>query len=114
MPHKFNASRRYKIVRQKFKLTNCSAYNESLRQRGDLTVWVNDEALCLWSAARRTDRSSRGETQMGRWKTVIGSKLQAKEFKNQKNRSQEQRPPSQPDDGTWPSTIPRSHEKGHG
>lgn len=56
MPYKFNDARRHKIVRQKFKVTNWAAYNESLRCRGDLTVWVSDEALCLWSAARRTSR----------------------------------------------------------
>ncbi|WP_234851801.1 transposase, partial [Sinorhizobium meliloti] len=31
-------------------------YNESLRQRGDLTIWVKDEALSLWTARRRTSR----------------------------------------------------------
>ncbi len=51
MPHKFNASRRHKIARQKFKVMNCSAYNESLRQRGDLTIWVSEAAACMWSAA---------------------------------------------------------------
>ena len=56
MPHKFNADRRHKIAKQKFQVTNWAAYNESLRQRGDLTVWVSDEALCLWSASRRTSR----------------------------------------------------------
>lgn len=38
MPHKFNEDRRHKIAKQKFKVTNWAAYNESLRQRGDLTV----------------------------------------------------------------------------
>lgn len=56
MPHKFNESRRHKIAKQKFKVTNWPAYNESLRRRGDLTVWISDEALCLWSASRRTSR----------------------------------------------------------
>ena len=31
-------------------------YNESLRQRGDLTIWVSDEAQSVWSAPRRTSR----------------------------------------------------------
>ncbi|MBP2444081.1 hypothetical protein JOH51_001520 [Rhizobium leguminosarum] len=53
MPHKFNADRRDKIAKQKFQVTNWPAYNESLRQRGDLTIWVSDEALCRWSAPRR-------------------------------------------------------------
>jgi len=56
MPHKFNSDRRDKIAKQKFQVTNWPAYNESLRQRGDLTVWVSDEALCLWVAPRRTSR----------------------------------------------------------
>jgi hypothetical protein len=46
MPHKFNADRRHKIAKQKFQVTNWATYNESLRQRGDLTVSVSDEALC--------------------------------------------------------------------
>lgn len=56
MPHKFNAARRHKIAGQKFKVTNWAVYNESLRRRGDLTVWISDEARCLWSAARRLSR----------------------------------------------------------
>ncbi len=56
MPHKFNATRRAKIPRQKHRMTNWADYNESLRRRGDLTVWISDEALGLWSAARRTTR----------------------------------------------------------
>ncbi|XKM37995.1 hypothetical protein A4U53_002370 (plasmid) [Rhizobium ruizarguesonis] len=45
MPHKFNADRRDKITKQKYQVTNWPAYNESLRQGGDLTIWVKDEAL---------------------------------------------------------------------
>ncbi|MGY3333629.1 hypothetical protein ACVILI_006706 [Mesorhizobium sp. USDA 4775] len=56
MPHKFNADRRDKIAKQKYRVTNWPAYNESLRQRGDLTIWVKDEALSLWTARRRTSR----------------------------------------------------------
>ncbi|WP_341353114.1 transposase (plasmid) [Rhizobium sp. T1470] len=56
MPHTFNAARRDKIAKQKYQVTNWPAYNESLRQRGDLTIWVKDEALSLWTARRRTSR----------------------------------------------------------
>jgi hypothetical protein len=38
MSHKFNADRRDKITKQKYWVTNWADYNESLRQRGDLTV----------------------------------------------------------------------------
>lgn len=48
MPQKFNADRRYKIPKQKHRVTNWSEYNESLRRRGDLTVRISNEALALW------------------------------------------------------------------
>jgi hypothetical protein len=35
-------------------VTNFAAYDESLRLRGDLTVWINEEARALWAAAPRT------------------------------------------------------------
>jgi hypothetical protein len=59
MPHKFNADRRDKIPKQKHRVTNWAEYNEGLRRRGDLTVWISDEALGMWSAARRTTRGGR-------------------------------------------------------
>jgi hypothetical protein len=54
MPHKFKADRRDKIPKQKLQVTNCAEYDESLRQRGDLTVWISDDALAVWSAPPRT------------------------------------------------------------
>jgi hypothetical protein len=56
MPHKFNADRRDKIPKQKYQVTNWSEYNECLRQRGDVTFWISEEALVRWSAPRRTTR----------------------------------------------------------
>jgi hypothetical protein len=37
-------------------MTNWSEYNESLRRRGDLTIWVGEDAQAQWSAARRKSR----------------------------------------------------------
>ena len=37
-----------------------------------------------WQKATGYNQRSRGETLMGRWKTVIGPKLKARNFKNQK------------------------------
>lgn len=54
MPHKFNTDRRGKIPKQKHRVTNWAQYNESLRRRGDLTFWISEEVLTLWSAPRRT------------------------------------------------------------
>ncbi|SFF20432.1 Transposase DDE domain-containing protein, partial [Sulfitobacter brevis] len=54
MPHKFNADHRDKIPKQKQRVTNWAEYDEGLRGRGDLTVWVSEDALALWSAPPRT------------------------------------------------------------
>ena len=56
MPFKTNAARRHHIPKQKHKVTNWSAYDASLRQRGSLTVWFTDEAIAAWQAAPRTTR----------------------------------------------------------
>jgi hypothetical protein len=37
-----------------------------------------------WQKATGYNQRSRGETLMGRWKTVIGPKLKARSFENQK------------------------------
>ena len=54
MPHKYNSARRHHIARPQRRVTNWSAYNEALRQRGSLTVWFTDEAIAAWKAAPRT------------------------------------------------------------
>ena len=56
MPHKFHADHRGKIPKQKHRVTNWAKYNESLRRRGDLTFWISEDALGLWTASRRTTR----------------------------------------------------------
>jgi Transposase DDE domain len=56
MPHKYNEDPRHKILKQKFKVTNWPAYNESLLRRGDLTVWISEDALIRWSAPQRKSR----------------------------------------------------------
>ena len=56
MPHKLNAARRHKFDKAQYRVINWAEYNESLRQRGDLTIWVSEEAQSVWSAPRRTSR----------------------------------------------------------
>ena len=43
MPHKFNAARRHKFDKAQYRVINWAEYNESLCQRGDLTIWVSDD-----------------------------------------------------------------------
>jgi hypothetical protein len=56
VPFKLNQDRRHHIPRQQHKVTNWSAYEAGLRQRGSLTVWFTDEAVAAWAAAPRTTR----------------------------------------------------------
>ena len=48
MPYKANESRRHKIPRARYQVTNWPAYDRALQQRGSLTVWVTPEALAAW------------------------------------------------------------------
>jgi len=56
VPFKLNQERRRHIPRQRQRVTNWTAYDASLRQRGSLTVWFTDEAISAWAAAPRTTR----------------------------------------------------------
>ena len=56
MPYKFNDARRHKFEKKRYRITNWAAYNESLRQRGDVTVWLSSEVEALWRAERRKTR----------------------------------------------------------
>jgi hypothetical protein len=48
MPHKHNADRRHHIPKISFKVQNWSGYEVGLRQRGSLTLWIEDAALECW------------------------------------------------------------------
>src|SRR5256885_10390431 len=61
LPFKLNQARRHHIPEQKRKVTNWRDYDESLRQRGSLTVWFSDEAVAAWEAERRTSRGGQPE-----------------------------------------------------
>ena len=44
---KTKVSPKYKT---KYRVKNWAAYDISLRDRGDITVWFDDEAICAWNA----------------------------------------------------------------
>src|SRR5215217_1692262 len=56
LPFKLNQDRRHHIPRQRHRVTNWPAYDASLRQRGNLTVWFTEEAIAAWAAEPRTTR----------------------------------------------------------
>ncbi|MFA3920219.1 IS5 family transposase [Ruegeria hyattellae] len=56
MPYKFNDAHRDKFDKAQYSVTNWSEYNESLRQRGDVTIWVSDDVAQNWSSPLRMTR----------------------------------------------------------
>ena len=54
MPFKHNAGCRYRIAKQRWRVTNWPAYKAGLWRRGDLTFWLDEAALAGWQALRRT------------------------------------------------------------
>jgi hypothetical protein len=56
MPFKHNATHRHHIPKARRRNTNWPAYEAALRQRGDLTFWLDEAALSGWQAPRRSSR----------------------------------------------------------
>lgn len=47
------------MAKQKFKITNWSAYNKVLRQRGSLTVWLDESAITAWTDSAQPEGRGR-------------------------------------------------------
>ena len=45
MPYKFNESRRHKIPKARYRVTNWPAYDAALIQRASITLWFTEEAV---------------------------------------------------------------------
>jgi hypothetical protein len=77
MPYKFNESRRHKIKKALYKVTNWADYNNALRNRGDITIWFTQDAVNNWRPARIGGRGrlveySDLDTLTGIWKYKYG------------------------------------------
>lgn len=56
MPYKFNESRRHKIPKARYRVTNWPEYDAALVRRGCLTVWLTEEAVSAWHAPATGER----------------------------------------------------------
>jgi len=54
MPFKHNAARRHRIPKARYRVRNWPVYEAGLKRRGDLTLWIDEDALAGWHAERRT------------------------------------------------------------
>lgn len=52
MPYKHNEARRDKIKKSRYKVTNWKDYNAALCKRGDITIWLSQEAIDVWHPAK--------------------------------------------------------------
>lgn len=48
MPNKYAEKKGWHVPKQRHKITNWSDYNEALRRRGDIEVWLSDDAIEQW------------------------------------------------------------------
>lgn len=56
MPYKFNESRRHKIPKAKYRVTNWPEYDAALVRQGSLTVWITEDAIEAWYAPATGER----------------------------------------------------------
>ena len=56
MPYKFNEGRRHKFPRARYRVTNWPDYDATLVRRGELTVWLTEEAIASWYAPATGER----------------------------------------------------------
>ncbi|WP_291969616.1 transposase, partial [Candidatus Symbiopectobacterium sp.] len=47
------------MAKQNFKITNWTSYNKALKQRGSLTVWLDESAIAAWTEKNTTERRGR-------------------------------------------------------
>ena len=48
MPNKWLSQKGIKIKKQRYKVSNWSEYNESLKRRGDFEVWLSQDLIDNW------------------------------------------------------------------
>jgi len=53
MPYHYPAKKGWKVPKQQYKINNWPIYNEALRKRGDIEVWISDEAIEQWYEKER-------------------------------------------------------------
>ena len=59
MPHKFHAARRHKIPKARYAVKTWPEYEASLRQRGDLRIWIADDVADHWTVPNK--RTPKGD-----------------------------------------------------
>ena len=48
MPNKHPQKKGWLLRKQKYKVANWSEYNKALRDRGNIEIWLSDDAIAAW------------------------------------------------------------------
>ncbi|MGF1698736.1 IS5/IS1182 family transposase, partial [Photobacterium makurazakiensis] len=54
MPYKYNESRRHHFKKPPYRQTNYAEYNQSLRDRGRIDIWLSDDIIENWQTEQRS------------------------------------------------------------
>ena len=55
MPYKYNQRKRHHIPSQKYVVTNTAEYNQALRNRGRVDIWLSEEIIENWQLDQQHD-----------------------------------------------------------
>ena len=61
MPYKLRDDRRHKFEKVKFKITNWSQYNQALKDRGSMTLWLSPEIIKAWYPKKHKKKLQGGQ-----------------------------------------------------
>jgi hypothetical protein len=61
MPYKLRNDRRHKFDKVRYKITNWSEYNEALKKRGSVTLWLSDEIIKAWYVDQNKPKERGGQ-----------------------------------------------------
>jgi Transposase DDE domain len=53
LPFKYHSEHRHHIPKRRYRVTNWAEHGASLKRRGNLTVWITDEAIQAWRTEPR-------------------------------------------------------------
>jgi len=61
VPYKLRDDRRHKFEKTKFKITNWSQYNQALKDRGSITLWLSPEIIKSWYQKKHKQKLQGGQ-----------------------------------------------------
>jgi len=53
MPNKYPTKKGWKLPKQRYKISNWREYNQALRKRGDIEIWISEDVVNAWYETER-------------------------------------------------------------